>query len=133
MTKIRLDWRNIFAIREEQQLDDLLHRYGSVFEDKLGTVKDLKVKLFVKENSNPKFFKAHTLPLSLREKVSDELDKLQAKGIIVPMKFSSWAAPIVPVIKSDGSVRLCGDYKLTINSVAQNEVYPLPRIEELLQ
>ena len=58
LTKIQLDWRNIFANSEEQQLDDLLHRYSSVFEDKLGTVRDLKVKLSVKENSNPKFFKA---------------------------------------------------------------------------
>ena len=49
----------------------------------------------------------------------------------MPVKFSSWAAPVVPVIKRDGNVRLCGDYKLTINSVAKNEVYPLPRIEEL--
>ena len=37
----------------------------------------------------------------------------------------------MPVIKRDGNVRLCRDYKLTINSVARNEVYPLPRIEEL--
>ena len=56
LTKIRLDWRNIFSIREEQQLDDLLRR---VFEDKLGTVKDLKVKLFVKENSNPRPVPSH--------------------------------------------------------------------------
>ena len=34
-------------------------------------------------------------------------------------------------MKKDGSVKLCGDYKITVNSVAQNEVYPLPRIEEL--
>ena len=129
---IQFDWKNIFAINGKHQLlDDLLHQHSSVFEDKLGTVKDLKVKLFVKENSPPKFFKARTLPLALREKVSDELDKLQANGIIVPVKFSSWAAPVVPVIKRDGNVRLCGDYKLTINSVANTEVYPLPRIDEL--
>ena len=94
-------------------------------------MKDLKVKLLVNKNSTTKFFKARTLPLSLRERVSEELDKLQANGIIVPVKLSSWAAPIVPVIKRNGNVRLCGNYKPTINSVAKNEVYPLPRIEEL--
>ena len=131
LTQIRLDWKTVFTISGEQELDKLLRQHSCIFEDKLGSVKDLKVKLFVKENSTPKFFKARTLPLSLREKVSEELDKLQANGIIVPVKFSSWAAPVVPVIKRDGNVRLCGDYKLTINSVAKNEVYPLPRIEEL--
>ena len=131
LTKIQLDWKNIFTVTGERQLDELLHRHNSVFEDKLGSVRDMKVKLFVEENSKPKFFKARTLPLALRDKVSDELDNIQAKGVIVPVKFSSWAAPVVPVIKRDGNVRLCGDYKLTINSVAKNELYPLPRIEEL--
>ena len=49
----------------------------------------------------------------------------------MPVKFSSWAVSVVPVIKCDDNVRLCEDYKLTINSVVKNEVYPLPRIEEL--
>ena len=49
----------------------------------------------------------------------------------MPVKFSSWAAPVVPVIKCDGNVRHCGCYKLTINSVAKNKVHSLPRIEEL--
>ena len=102
-----------------------------MFRDELGTVKDVKVKLYVKNDSTPKFFKTRTLPLALREKVSNELDQLEASGIIVPVKLSTWAAPVVLVIKKDGSVRLCGNYKITVNSVARNEVYPLPRIEEL--
>ena len=86
----------------------------------------------MEKNSKPKFFKAHALPLALCDKVSDKLDNLYAKGVIVPVKFSSsWAAPVVLVIKRNGNNRLCGDFKLTINSVANNEVYPLPRIEEL--
>ena len=60
-----------------------------------------------------------------------ELDWLQAQGIIEPVQFSEWAAPIVPVIKNDGSVRICGDYKVTVNRVAKLDKYPLPLIDDL--
>ena len=95
---------NIFKVTGEWQLDKLLHQHNSVFEDKLGSVRDMKVELFVEENSKPKIFKAHTPPLALHDKVSDDLDNLQVKGVIVPVKFSSWAAPFVPVIKCDGKL-----------------------------
>ena len=51
--------------------------------------------------------------------------------MIVPVESSEWAAPVVPVVKSDGSVRICGDFRLTVNKVAATNVYPLPRIEDL--
>ena len=35
------------------------------------------------------------------------------------------------MLKEDGSVRICGDYKLTVNLAAETETYPLPRIEEI--
>ena len=47
------------------------------------------------------------------------------------MKFSEWAAPVVPVPKADGSVRLCGDYKVTINPELHVDQYPLPTPEDL--
>ena len=44
---------------------------------------------------------------------------------------SDWAAPIVPVVKKDGSIRICGDYKRTVNSAAIVDCYPLPKIEDI--
>ena len=37
----------------------------------------------------------------------------------------------MPVLKKDGSIRVCGDLKLTVNQATHTEVYSLPRIEEL--
>ena len=47
------------------------------------------------------------------------------------MQSGQWAAPIVPVEKSDGSIRICGDYKVTVNAVSKLENHPLPRVEDL--
>ena len=35
------------------------------------------------------------------------------------------------MVKTNGSVRICGDYKLTANTATKMESYPLPRIEDL--
>ena len=54
------------------------------------------------------------MPVALRAKVDQELEWLQAAGVIEPVQFADWAAPIAPVMKHDGSVRVCEDYKVTI-------------------
>jgi len=47
------------------------------------------------------------------------------------LRYSEWAAPIVPVVKPDKSIRVCGDYKVTINSALEVDQHPLPNSEEL--
>jgi hypothetical protein len=47
------------------------------------------------------------------------------------VEFSDWATPIVPVLKPDGSVRICGDYKATINPYIDVQEYSMPSAEEL--
>ncbi|GBP64254.1 Transposon Tf2-11 polyprotein [Eumeta japonica] len=47
------------------------------------------------------------------------------------VNYSDYATPITPVLKSDGTVRVCGDYSVTLNKVLHIDRYPLPRIEEL--
>ena len=86
-----------------------------MFWDELGLVRGLKVKLHVKDSAKPRFYKARPVPYALRDKVEAELVRLEKSGVIEKVQFSEWAAPVVPILKRDGSIRLCGDYKLTIN------------------
>ena len=83
------------------------------------------------KNATPKYFKARPLPYVMRDMVDKELDRLLADDIIEAVQYSDWAAPVVPVMKADKSVRLCGDYKLTVNQVAKLDRYPIPKIEDL--
>ena len=69
--------------------------------------------------------------MALRQKVEEELDRLERAKIIEPVRHSQWAAPLVSVIKSDGSIQLCGDYHTTVNRAAKLDPYPLPKIEDL--
>ena len=59
------------------------------------------------------------------------MERLESLGIIIPVQHSEWAAPVVPVLKQDGSMRLCGDYRVTINKAAKVDAYALPRVEHL--
>ena len=47
------------------------------------------------------------------------------------MNKSDWAAPIVPVIKSTGAIRICGDFKVTVNPKLEVDKYSLPKPDDL--
>ncbi|XP_013142506.1 PREDICTED: uncharacterized protein K02A2.6-like [Papilio polytes] len=94
-----------------------------------GTFKT-KLKLHLKDTT-PIFCKARPLPLALRSPVERELERLQAEGIIYKVDRSDYGTPIVPIIKRDGTIRICGDYKVTVNPLLKDFHYPLPRTEEL--
>ena len=94
-------------------------------------MKTIKTKLKLKENATPKFHRPRTVPFALRGAVEQELNRLEEKGILKKVSHSEWAAPIVPVPKKDGTVRVCGDYKVTVNPSLDVDQYPLPKPEDL--
>ena len=58
-----------------------------------------------------------------------QLKDLLNKGLIQP-SISSWEAPVLFVMKKDGSLRICIDYR-KLNKVNIKNKYPLPRIDDL--
>lgn len=91
----------------------------------------MEAKIHLDKEECPWFFKARKVPFATRQKVEKELQRLQSLGVIQPVQFSDWAAPIVLVVKKDRRMRICGDYKVTINRAAKLDKYLIPRIEEL--
>lgn len=109
----------------------LMAKYPDLWKDGLGRFNKFKVELNLKENTEPKFFKPRSVPFALKAKVDEELNRLVDIGVLVPIKFSKFATPIVPVLKEDGKVKIAGDYSITLNKVLNVDKYPLPRIEEV--
>ena len=132
---IKLDWNSIKFLQTgkstEDNVQELLQKYSQIFTAESGKVKGMKASLTLKENAQPKFCKARPVPYALKERVEKELDRLESEGIIQKVDHSDWATPIVAVPKGDNSVRICGDYKVTVNPQLKVDQYPLPRIQDI--
>ena len=118
LTKISLNWGSIDTVKC-RTLTSVLESYSSVFEPGVGTVQGYEAKIYVDTGAQPKYCKAPSVPYAMRGKVEEELERLMSEGIIECVQFAAWAAPIVPVVKSDEkSLRISGDFKLTVNHKA---------------
>jgi len=132
---IKLNWKEISQVYQttspESKLECLVQQYPALFDGELGTIKGVTAKLVVKENATPQYFKPRPVPYVLREKVVAELSRLEKAGALKKVESSDWTTPIVPVLKPDGTVRICGDFKLTLNQYLNVPEYPMPSPEEL--
>lgn len=137
---IRLDWSTVHKLDKDRPstvncstaVAELCSKYSDLFKSDLGHIKGEVARLHLKENARPCFLKARPVAFALKSKVESELKQMEAMGIITPVETSEFATPVVPVVKKNGQIRLCGDYKVTINPLLETVKYPLPRIDDLL-
>ena len=140
LREIRIDCENILGVKKiasqgnmnEVKMKEILERNGVVFQEGLGRLKDTMVHIDVRPDAKPRLCKARPKPYALQDRLDNELDQLVCEGIYEPVNHSRWAAIVVPVITSDGSIHLCGDYKQTVNKAAICDYYPLSKLDDLL-
>jgi len=92
-------------------------------------MKKIQARVQLKESAQPRFWKARPVALARKPAVEEALRELEAEGVIKKVTTSEWAAPIVTPVKKDGSVRVCSDFKVTINPQLDVDEHPLPRID----
>ena len=137
LRQIKWAWGEILSVSHENpisaqgQLSNLLSKWHELFTDSYEGMKGLQAHITMKSNVKPIFVKARRVPYALKVQVEKELDKLETHGVIKKTDKSSWASPIVVVPKSDNAVRICGDYKATINQSVEDEPYVLPTTQDL--
>ena len=143
MNEFQLEWRKIFhasevqrgitaGARESTTIDSILKRFLDVFDKGRGQLKKTVASFCVDLDTKPRFYKPRQVAFAHREKEEQAMRKLERGGTIRPTSFSEWTAPILPVLKTDGSMRICDNYRLTINQAGQRDNYTLPRIEDML-
>ena len=133
---IRLDWKSISSISLSAtnlhgKVKDIQMKHSDIFKEEMGTMKSIKARLVVEDECQPRFLKARPVPYALRKKVEEDLERLVAAGVLLSVETSEWATPIVPVVKPNGTVCICGDFKVTVNPVLSAQQYPMPRAEDM--
>lgn len=109
----------------------LISDFKDLFKDELGCYKFGKVKIELREECKPIFCKPRSVPLAFQSKFKTQLEKSIQSGILKKFEFSSWGTPLVPVLKSNGDIRICADYKSTVNPYIKDYKFSLPLIEDL--
>ncbi|XP_058456777.1 uncharacterized protein K02A2.6-like [Malaya genurostris] len=99
----------------EQRICKFKTQHAEVFNDSLGHCRKTK----------------RPVPFNTISLVDAELTRLETSGIIQPVDFSEWAAPIVAVRKPNGRVRICADYSTGLNEALEANHYPLPTPDEI--
>ena len=131
LSQIKLNWAQIKEVRAVNDLKTLLSKHPKLFAESLGTTKNFTAKLELKGDATPKFFHPRPVPYAMKEKIEAELERLQKAGVIRRVSTSQWATPIVAVPKPDGSLRICGEYKVTLNPALMVDKHSLPTPESL--
>ncbi|XP_062717120.1 uncharacterized protein K02A2.6-like [Aedes albopictus] len=127
-------YENVHTIAVDNSAESvkkLIERYGNVCEKSMGNIEGLTAKLQLKPDVRPVYLRARPVPFSIRNAVEEEIKTLEKNGVLVKVNHSAWATPVVPVMKMNNRVRLCGDYKITVNPILVVDEHPLPTVEEL--
>jgi hypothetical protein len=127
------DWEKVKEdLKDWPELLEVLIKYKDVFDPLPdGTPPKDRVthKIEIKEGATPPFRRPYRMSPKELDELKKQIQGLLDKGWIRP-SHSPFGSPVLFVAKSDGSLRLCVDYR-ALNAVTKRSRYPIPRTDEI--
>lgn len=114
-----------------KRIETVVDAYTDVFGE-IGLMKCSPVKIKLRAGAEPySVVTPRRIPFPQMKTVEDELKRMVKMGIIEPItEPTEWCAPMVPVTKKDGRVRICVDLK-RLNEAVQRERLVLPTLDDV--
>ncbi|GFX95185.1 retrovirus-related Pol polyprotein from transposon 412 [Trichonephila clavipes] len=95
-------------LRQNQELIQALQNRDHSCSHKItirsGEITNYVAKLKLKPGVKPMFCRIRTAPFAIKGRVENKIDRLERMDIIEKVESSEWATPVVPVVKTDGSL-----------------------------
>jgi len=116
---------------KQEQLFQLLNKYETLFDGKLGQWEGDEYNIDLIEGAKPYHAKAFPIPRVHLETLKAEVQRLCDLGVLKRVNRSEWAAPTFIIPKKDGSVCFILDFR-ELNKRIKRRPYPIPKIQNLL-
>ena len=103
--------------------ENILHEYTDVFKG-VGILPGGPYHIKLKDSYKPVKHPPRSVPLGMQSAYKAELDRLVKESIITEVhEHTEWINSIVPVMKEDGSLRLCLDPKVLNKAIERDQWY----------
>ena len=121
----------------EKHCLEICKQYPEVFDGKQGLFKGVEATIYLKEG-HEQYLKVRPpakVPHGIKEAYKKALDKMmltykRVDGI--GLRVASQLVPVIKPNKEEVTVRLCGNYKSTLNDHIEDAPYPFPTCNEAL-
>ena len=92
MRQLHLDWSIVKYVggmekAPKRRLEEMLQKLSEVFGEKLGTISGFISSVWLKSGVAPKFCKPRPVPFAIKQRIGDELDKLEKDGNLVRVMY----------------------------------------------
>ncbi|CAH8612360.1 unnamed protein product [Dicrocoelium dendriticum] len=110
---------------------EIVDNYPSVFDGTVGKFQGV-AHLSLNESARPVALPARKVPIALREKFLDELQRLISLGVIAKVdEPTDWVSQVAIITKKSGDLRVCIDPK-PLNAALRREYFTLPTLDDVL-